>query len=139
MIGGQDDNAGGMLADINITPLVDVMLVLLVIFMVTAPLLVPQSLGIDLPKTSAVKAPPPTSKGRLLIDRDGQLQLDEAPILVSELPQKLAGKAQDADYALSIEADEKVLYGRVAEVLAIARSAGVSNIALVTALQVNSN
>jgi biopolymer transport protein ExbD len=133
MIGAQEDT-GGMMADINITPLVDVMMVLLVIFMVTAPLLVPQSIGINLPKTTAVKSPQQPNKGRLTLDEKGDLRIDERAITSERLPKYLSDKAQDDNYALSIEADDNVRYGRVAEVLAMARAAGVSKIAFVTVL-----
>jgi biopolymer transport protein ExbD len=134
MIGGQEENSTGMVADINITPLVDVMLVLLVIFMITAPLLVPQSLGINLPKTTAVKSPQQPNKGHLRIDQNGNLKIGDQPISNDLLPQYLADKARDEDYSLSIEADDNVRYGRVAEVLAIARAAGVSKIAFITVM-----
>ena len=134
MIGAQDEHAGGMVSDINITPLVDVMMVLLVIFMVTAPLLIPQSIGINLPKTAAIKSPQHPNKGRLAIDENGQLRLDNQAIASELLSKHLADKAQEEDYALSIEADDNVRYGRVAEVLAIARAAGVNKIAFVTVM-----
>ena len=134
MIGARDENGGGMMADINITPLVDVMMVLLVIFMVTAPLLIPQSIGINLPKTAAIKSPQHPNKGRLAIDEYGQLRMDNLPMANELLSKYLADKAQDENYALSIEADDNVRYGRVAEVLAMARAAGVSKIAFVTVM-----
>ena len=134
MIGGQEENASGMLADINITPLVDVMMVLLVIFMVTAPLLIPQSIGINLPKTAAIKSPQQTNKGRLTIDQKGELHIDGQLVSSAQLPSYLSGKAQDETYALSIEADDNVRYGRVAEVLAMARAAGVIKVAFVTVM-----
>ena len=134
MIGAQGEDTGGMMADINITPLVDVMMVLLVIFMVTAPLLVPQSIGINLPKTAAVKSPQQPNKGRLTLDEKGDLRMDERAITSEQLPNYLSSKAQDENYALSIEADDNVRYGRVAEVLAMARAAGVSKISFVTVL-----
>ena len=135
MIGGQDDSHSGMLADINITPLVDVMLVLLIIFMVTAPLLVPQSLGIQLPKTAAVQSPQQNHKGQLTIDQNGQLRMDGASITQERLPQHLADLARTEDYALAIEADDNVRYGRVAEVLTTARAAGVSKISFITVMR----
>jgi biopolymer transport protein ExbD len=123
-----------MMADINITPLVDVMMVLLVIFMVTAPLLIPQSIGIQLPKTVSIQSPQQPHKGRLSISASGDLRVDEHPIGVEALPAYLAQKSQDDNYALSIEADDNVRYGRVAEVLAVAKAAGVSKISFVTVL-----
>lgn len=134
MIGAQEEHTGGMMADINITPLVDVMMVLLVIFMVTAPLLIPQSIGINLPKTASVKSPQQPNKGRLTLDEKGDLRIDERAITSEQLPKYLNDKAQDDNYALSIEADGNVRYGRVAEVLAMARAAGVNKISFVTVL-----
>jgi biopolymer transport protein ExbD len=134
MIGAQEEHTGGMMADINITPLVDVMMVLLVIFMVTAPLLIPQSIGINLPKTASVKSPQQPNKGRLTLDEKGDLRIDDRAITSEQLPKYLSDKAQDDNYALSIEADDNVRYGRVAEVLAMARAAGVNKISFVTVL-----
>lgn len=134
MIGAQEEHTDGILADINITPLVDVMMVLLVIFMVTAPLLIPQSIGINLPKTASIKSPQQPNKGRLTVDEKGDLRIDDQAITSEQLPKYLSEKTQDENYALSIEADDNVRYGRVAELLAIARAAGVSKIAFVTVL-----
>jgi len=132
MMGGQEDANSGMLADINITPLVDVMLVLMIIFMVTAPLLVPQSLDIHLPQTTDVRSPQSLKKDRLTIGASGRLQINGHTIADELLPQHFKTQIDDENYTLSIEADEQVRYGRVAEVLAIARAANVSKISFIT-------
>ena len=70
----------------------------------------------------------------MTLDEKGDLRIDERAITSERLPKYLSDKAQDDNYALSIEADDNVRYGRVAEVLAMARAAGVSKIAFVTVL-----
>lgn len=128
--GGDDDS--GMMADMNVTPLVDVMLVLLIVFMVTAPLLVPQSLGVKLPKTDAVQSQVDRDQARLTVSPQGTLQLDGKPVTDKELKSFLAGKASDAKFQLQVEADENLKYGRLAEVMAIAQRAGVTKLGFVT-------
>ena len=128
--GGDDDS--GMMAEINVTPLVDVMLVLLIVFMVTAPLLIPQSLGVKLPKTESVQSPVNRDLMKLLIKPDGQLELDGKSISDSALKSALATKANDPKFALQVEADENLKYGRLAEVMALAQGAGVSKLSFVT-------
>ena len=128
--GGDDDSC--MMADMNVTPLVDVMLVLLIVFMVTAPLLVPQSLGVKLPKTDAVQSQVDRDQARLTVSPQGTLQLDGKPVTDKELKSFLAGKASDAKFQLQVEADENLKYGRLAEVMAIAQRAGVTKLGFVT-------
>lgn len=128
--GGDDDS--GMMADMNVTPLVDVMLVLLIVFMVTAPLLVPQSLGVKLPKTDAVKSPVDRDQMRLLIMPDGKLSLDGKAMTDSQAKAALSSRADDPKVQLQVEADENLRYGRLAEVMALAQSAGVTRLGFVT-------
>jgi biopolymer transport protein ExbD len=121
-----------MMAEINVTPLVDVMLVLLIVFMVTAPLLIPQSLGVKLPKTESVQSPVNRDLMKLLIKPDGQLELDGKSTSDTGLKSALATKANDPKFALQVEADENLKYGRLAEVMALAQGAGVSKLSFVT-------
>ena len=116
------------MSDINMTPLIDVMLVLLVIFIITAPLLA-SSIQLDLPKTTAA-APNDTSRFILLVvDKSGQIFLDDKPVGQPELARRLALVAtQNADTEVQLRADEAVPYGRVVEVLGIAQKAGLSRI-----------
>ena len=129
--GGGDDDAG-MMSEINVTPLVDVMLVLLIVFMVTAPLLIPQSLGVKLPKTDSVQSPVDRDQMRLLVKPDGAMELDGKPVADKELKAVLSAKGSDPKFQLQVEADEALRYGRLAEVMAMAQSAGVTRLSFVT-------
>lgn len=121
-----------MMSEINVTPLVDVMLVLLVVFIVTAPLL-SQSLVVKLPKTAAVAGHADSKQRMLAIDARGQISLDGASLSDAVLARQLAAVvAAEANAELSIQADEAVPYGRVAQIIAIAQHAGVSKLAFLT-------
>lgn len=128
--GGEDDS--GMMAEINVTPLVDVMLVLLIVFMVTAPLLVPQSLGVKLPKTESVQSPVDRDQVKLLIKPDGSLELNGKMVNDPGVKALLSEKSQDDKFQLQVEADENLKYGRLAEVMAMAQGAGVTRLSFVT-------
>lgn len=123
---------GGMMAEINLTSLIDVMLVLMVVFMVTAPLMVPQTLGVKLPKTDSVQASLQPSSMHLVLNSNGQLQLDGQTVEDAALRAMLSNKKDDAEFQLQIEADENLRYGRLAEVMALAQSAGVKKLSFVT-------
>lgn len=127
---GGDDS--GLVAEINVTPLVDVMLVLLIVFMVTAPLLVPQSLGVKLPKTESVQSPVDRDLAKLLIKPDGVLEMDGKVINDNELKIVLTAKGSDPKFQLQVEADENLKYGRLAEVMAMAQGSGVTRLSFVT-------
>jgi biopolymer transport protein TolR len=119
------------LADINITPLVDVVLVLLVMFMVTAPIL--QS-GIDVavPKTKTVKE---ITEERLVISIDKQQRvfLGNDPININEIPQKLRQKIRDPKgQAIFVRADENVPFGAFATVMDAVKQSGITNVSIVT-------
>ena len=128
--GGGDDS--GLMAEMNVTPLVDVMLVLLIVFMVTAPLLIPQSLGVNLPKTEAVQSSVERDLTRLIIKADGVLELDGKEINDQALKSALSSKASEPKFQLQIDADENLKYSRLAQVIAMAQGAGVTKLALVT-------
>ena len=121
-----------MMSEINVTPLVDVMLVLLVAFIVTAPLLAPQSLKINLPKTTAVSPETKKIAVRLTVDAQGRIELDNQALTDEKLTEMLKQRAADAQFQLQIEADKMVPYGRVAELMAIAQRSGVSKLSFVT-------
>lgn len=128
--GGGDDS--GLMAEMNVTPLVDVMLVLLIVFMVTAPLLIPQSLGVNLPKTEAVQSAVERDLTKLIIKADGTLELDGKTMNDQTLKSALSAKANEPKFQLQIDADENLKYSRLAQVIALAQGAGVSKLALVT-------
>lgn len=125
----QEDN---MMSEINVTPLVDVMLVLLVVFIITAPLLAPQALKINLPKTESVVHDDKLQKVSLGIDAHGGISLENTHLSDEGLADMLKTRAADPQFQLQIQADEAVNYGRVAQVMAIAQKAGVSKLSFLT-------
>ncbi len=125
----QDD---GMMSEINVTPLVDVMLVLLVVFIITAPLLAPQALKINLPKTDAVQSNDKPLKASLTVDAQGNIEMDNMHVSDQGLADILKGRAAEPQFQLQIQADTAVNYGRVAEIMALAQKAGVSKLSFIT-------
>ena len=127
------------MSEINVTPLVDVMMVLLVIFIITAPLMVSR-LAMDLPKTEGAQASmaPPRSI-KLGIDAKGQVWMDEQAVSLEALSQALNAKASEAAARgtgelpeVQLHADTAVPYGRVVEVMGLAQQAGMNRIGFVT-------
>ena len=119
------------MSDINVTPLVDVMLVLVVIFIITAPLLA-SAIRLDLPRTDAAKAVDAPRFVTLVIDKTGQAFLNDKPQPLDELARQLAQTArQHPDTELQLRADEAVPYGKVVEVMGVAQKAGLSRIGFV--------
>jgi biopolymer transport protein TolR len=119
------------MSDINMTPLIDVMLVLLVIFMITAPLMV-SSLKVDLPKAAGATASTAPKFVELSIDRSGQVYVADAAQSTQALTELLASTARaNADAEVRLRADTTVPYGRVVEVMGLAQKAGLSRIGFV--------
>ncbi|MFA5826255.1 MAG: biopolymer transporter ExbD [Gallionellaceae bacterium] len=129
---GNSSQQGSMMSEINVTPLVDVMLVLLVVFIITAPLLAPQSLKINLPKTESVAQSDKLKRVSLSIDAKGEISLDAAHLSDAGLAEILKARAIDPQFQLQIQSDEAVNYGRVAQIMAIAQKAGVSKLSFLT-------
>ena len=125
--GGNDS-----ISDINVTPLVDVMLVLLIIFMVTAPIL-QQGVGIDLPKVAA--APLASGDDQLVVNiaKTGQVYLNDTPYSLAQLTEKLRaiGPAR-RERPIYVRADQAVSYGQVMRAMAAVREAGLVRVGLVT-------
>ncbi|WVN40950.1 biopolymer transporter ExbD [beta proteobacterium MWH-UniP1] len=121
-----------VMAEMNVTPLVDVMLVLLVIFIITAPLIVPQSMKIVLPKTQAVAQQDMAKNVSLVINAQGEMRLDGRVVDEAELGATLKARASEPKFQLQVQADEKVPYGRVAQVMAVAQGNGVTRLSFVT-------
>lgn len=119
------------MSDINVTPLVDVMLVLVVIFIITAPLLA-STIRLDLPRTDAAKAIDAPRFVTLVISKSGQVFLNDKPLPLEELTQNLTQTAsQNPDTEVQLRADEAVPYGKVVEVMGVAQKAGLSRIGFV--------
>jgi biopolymer transport protein TolR len=119
------------MSDINMTPLIDVMLVLLVIFMITAPLLV-SSVQVDLPKAAGSGASNAPQFVELTIDRSGAVYVGNEPQSTEELGRTLTAAARrNAEAELRLRADTTVPYGRVVEVMGLAQKAGLSRIGFV--------
>ena len=118
--------------DINVTPLVDVMLVLVVIFLLATPLLA-SSLRLDLPR-AAGSAPAATAQAvTVAVDADGQIFLNDQPLTQAALAQQLQALASHRpDTEVQLRADTAVPYGRVVEVIAAAQAAGLQRIGFVT-------
>lgn len=129
---GNSSQQDNMMSEINVTPLVDVMLVLLIVFIVTAPLLAPQSLKINLPQTKSVAQDSKSKSVRMTIDAQGNIELDKQVMEDAQLDEVLKQRAADPQFQLQIEADKAVPYGRVAEIMAIAQRSGVSKLSFVT-------
>ncbi|OGT00572.1 MAG: biopolymer transporter ExbD [Gallionellales bacterium RIFCSPLOWO2_12_FULL_59_22] len=128
----QNNSNQEMMSEINVTPLVDVMLVLLVVFIVTAPLL-SQSLEVKLPRTAAVAGRMDTKLQTVTINAQGAISLESISISDADLAKQLAEAAAGKDnYELHVHADETVPYGRVAQIMAIAQHAGVSKLSFMT-------
>jgi biopolymer transport protein TolR len=126
------DNDLGELAEINVTPLVDVMLVLLIIFIITAPMLV-QGLEVDLPKQGA---PALDAEGDeplvLTLTRDRVILLGDEPVHLELLPDRLGATLGGAPRPVYLKADSELPYGFVIKVLAVLDRVGVEQIGMVT-------
>jgi biopolymer transport protein TolR len=121
-----------VLSEINVTPLVDVMLVLLIMFMVTTPLM-QQGIDVDLPKTSASGVEMNEEPFILVVHADRKITAAKEPIELNELSKKLKAIFKNrSNKNIYIQADKKVDYGIVAETMAEIRSAGIYNIGLIT-------
>jgi biopolymer transport protein ExbD/biopolymer transport protein TolR len=118
------------LAEINITPLVDVVLVLLVIFMITAPVL-QSGIEVAVPKTRTVKEIT-EQRTVLTIDRDQQIFLGDSPVNIHELPARLRSNTDPSKRIIYLRADERVPFGAFASVMDAVKQAGITNISIVT-------
>ncbi|MDA1089778.1 MAG: protein TolR [Proteobacteria bacterium] len=122
----------GVMSEINVTPMVDVMLVLLVIFMVTAPLLT-VGVQVDLPRTKATIIRGEDEPLAITVDKAGQLFLQETEIdLEGLLPRLAAITGNNPNVRIFVRGDAAVDYGRVMEVMGTINAAGYSKVALVT-------
>jgi biopolymer transport protein TolR len=120
------------MAEINVTPMVDVMLVLLIIFMVTAPLIT-QGVKVNLPTTKATPVESADKKLILTIDAKKNVYIGEAPVRLEELEEKLKTNAKaQAEKEIYLHADRDLPYGIVVDVMASAQRAGITNVGMIT-------
>ncbi|MGB6134106.1 MAG: biopolymer transporter ExbD [Acidobacteriaceae bacterium] len=119
------------LAEINITPLVDVVLVLLVIFMLTAPVL-QSGIQVNVPKTRTVHEIT-QQRNVVTVDKDQQVFLNDKPVNLNDLPSLLRAQNTDTTHeVIYLRADEKVPFGVFAEVMDAVKQAGITNVSIVT-------
>lgn len=121
-----------LVADINVTPLVDVMLVLLIIFMITAPMMT-QGLNVDLPETTSKALRQEDKPLVVTIDKAGDIKINDVPLARALLAQELK-KSYDAkkDQPIFLSADKNVPYGDVVTVMADIKSVGFDKIGMIT-------
>jgi biopolymer transport protein ExbD len=131
--GGFNDNQNqAPMADINITPMVDVMLVLLVIFIITAPLFT-HAIKVDLPSAQSAPAPEKPETISLSIDRSGKMFWNDAPLAENELTDRLTAAAQrQPQPELQLRADKDTRYEILAQVMSLAQNNGLNKIGFVT-------
>jgi biopolymer transport protein ExbD len=127
---GSTSNSGGPIVGINVTPMVDVVLVLLVIMMVSATYIVQQSLKVELPKT-ATSDEAASSPAAVTITRDGAFFYGGSPVDERELTSRLhAAVAANADVNLVVTADEHAFHGSVVHVIDLAKVEGITKFAI---------
>ncbi|HYP90883.1 MAG TPA: biopolymer transporter ExbD [Polyangiaceae bacterium] len=129
MAGGASDDDDGLIAGINVTPLVDVTLVLLIIFMVTARIIVSQGMPMDLPKSASGEALQTVFAVELTADGKTRVDSEAAPDDEAIVPLAKKAKGKNKDLRAVIRADKKVEHGRVIHVLDLLRRSGISKIA----------
>ncbi len=130
--GGDDADGLPAVADINITPLVDVMLVLLIIFMVAAPMLV-AGVPVELPSSQAAQITPPAPPITVSVDAKGQMFLDHEPLAKELLSARLKDLAlADKTRPVYVRGDKALAYGVIAELMGLVGAAGFNRVALLT-------
>jgi biopolymer transport protein TolR len=119
------------MSEINVTPLVDVMLVLVVIFIITAPLLA-SSIRLDLPKAEGTQPGDAPRFVTVVLDKAGKVFLNDKPVTETQLAAQLAAAAkQNPETEIQLRADQTVPYGKVVEVMGVAHKAGLTRIGFV--------
>lgn len=117
------------MSEINVTPLVDVMLVLLIIFMVTAPLM-QQGIDVNLPKAKG-KDLPQSERITIIIKRDGNIYMNDNPVTIAEMKRKLEVISK-LNPDVFLKADKDVSYGLVVEVMGEVKESGIERLGMVT-------
>ena len=123
---------GGLVSDINVTPLVDVMLVLLIIFMVTAPMMT-QGLEVDLPETTAKSLNQSEEPIIVTLDKDGKIMLGKIVVNQAMFRQQLEKQhGKDTKQPIFLKADKTVAYGMVVTIMADIKAAGFDKLGMIT-------
>jgi biopolymer transport protein TolR len=131
-IGSRDRSDRGTMSQINVTPLVDVMLVLLIIFMVTAPMM-QQGVQVNLPKTESKALPSPEESVIVSIERSGKIFINASEIPPADLRAKLTDMfAAKSKKEVFLKADRDVPYGDVVKTMAEIKGAGIERLGMVT-------
>jgi biopolymer transport protein ExbD len=129
-VAGGSSRRRGIIAEINVTPLVDIMLVLLIIFMLTAHLIAKQAIEVELPRASQATTLKPTTLA-VTITRDGLIYLNDKPVTPDALRSAVgAAVAKDPKVQVVISGDKAVSHGRVVWVLDVVKSLGVTSFAI---------
>ncbi len=130
--GGNRQN-GNMISEINVTPFVDVMLVLLIIFMVTAPMMT-QGIDVNLPQASAPAIPAEEERLMVTVTQDRKIYINEYPVDLEGLGPKLSSIYQNrgSRQGVFLRADEAIPYGFVVQVMGAIREVGIDQIGMVT-------
>ena len=131
--GGNGDNDDPVLADINVTPLVDVMLVLLIIFMIAAPML-HQGVEVALPRADSQNLPMRVEDPLVVsVDRDGNVYLQESQVATEDLVDRVTDQIRArGDESVFLKGDREVPYGKVIEVLDILHRGGIVRVGMIT-------
>lgn len=128
-IGSSDDR---LMSEINVTPFVDVMLVLLIIFMVTAPMMT-QGVDVALPESSSESLPVKEEQLFVVIDKESKIYINEYQVSLDELKDKLARILENRQSkTVFLKADKDIPYGVVVQVMSEIKNAGVQNLGMVT-------
>ncbi|MDD2760517.1 MAG: biopolymer transporter ExbD [Methylomonas sp.] len=130
-----NEDDGGELSEINVTPLVDVMLVLLIVFIVTAPLMT-QAVTVKLPKTEQTEPAPDQHVAILSVTSSGEARLNDQFVALDLLENELKDlQARDPEISVQLQADRAAVFEAVAKVLALAQRSGISKLTFVTLAQ----
>lgn len=130
-MGANVGGGGKFVSEINVTPFVDVMLVLLIIFMVATPMM-SQGIDVDLPQTKQVEVLPTESENMVMtVRQDGKIFLDEYPVELDDLEGKLQMLVKEKNKTLFLQADKNVPYGTVVDIMGRIKAVGIEKLGVV--------